>query len=97
MAAHIPDRPVKWLGGLCIVLFILDFFIDRHPYVPGEGFPAFYAITGFAAFALIVLGARKLRTLIGRDEAFYAPGAVDAEEYPDAGLDVRDVDEEARR
>ena len=97
MAAHIPDRPIKWLGGLCVVLFVLDFFIDRHPHVPGEGFPAFYAITGFVAFALIVLGAKKLRTFIRRDEAFYAPDAVDGEQYPDAGLDVQDADREARR
>jgi len=91
MAAHIPDRPVKVLGALCVVLFVLDFFIDRHPHVPGEGFPAFYAIVGFAAFALIVLGAKRLRTLIRRDETFYGDEAVDAESYPDEGLDRREV------
>lgn len=92
MAAHIPDRPVKVLAGLCVVLLIVELFVDRHPHVPGEGFPAFYAIVGFLAFALIVLGAKQLRRLIRRDETFYADAAIDAEAYPDAGLDVREAD-----
>ena len=92
MAVNIPDRPVKLLAGLCGVLLVVELFVDRHPHVPGEGFPAFYAIVGFLAFALIVLGAKQLRRLIRRDEDFYAGGAVDAENYPDDGLDVREVE-----
>ena len=85
MAAHIPHTVVKPLAIVCGLLFVLDFFIDRHPHVPGEGFPAFYAITGFVAFVLIVLGAKQLRRLIARPESFYAPDSIDAENYPDAG------------
>lgn len=91
MAAEIPDRPVKVLAVVCGVLLLADFLIDRHPHVPGEAFPLFYAIAGFLAFTLIVLGAKQLRRLIRRDEAFYAPDAIDAEAYPDSGLDRLDA------
>ena len=87
MAAHIPNKVVTPLAITCVVLFVLDFFIDRHPHVPGEGFPAFYAICGFLAFTLIVLGAKQLRRLIKQPETWYAPHAVDAEDYPEAGLE----------
>lgn len=93
MAGHIPDKVVKPLAIVCGVLFLLDFLIDRHPKVPGEGFPAFYAIVGFLAFTLIVLGAKQLRRLIGRPESLYAPDAVDAEEYPEAGLERIDAEQ----
>lgn len=95
MAAHIPDKVVKPLAATCVVLFVLEFLIDRHPHVPGEGFTAFYAITGFVAFALIVLGAKQLRLLIRQPETLYASHAVDAEEYPEAGLEKLNAPSEA--
>ena len=83
------------LGGLCAVLFILDFVAHRHAYAPNEDTPGFYALTGFLAFSFIVLGATALRWLIARPEDFYSPNNVDAEEYPEEGLnrEVFDVNE----
>lgn len=81
------ERVILGLGVLCVVLFLLDFIVHRHTYVPGEGFPGFYAIVGFIAFTLIVLGATQLRRVILRNENYYAPFSVDAEEYPEQGLE----------
>jgi len=81
------ERVIFYLSCLCVVLFILDFIVHRHSYAPGEGIPGFYAVVGFVAFTLIVLGAKQLRRLILRNEQYYAPFSVDAEDYPDAGLE----------
>ena len=91
MAAEIPDRPVRWLVGACVVLAVAEFLVDRHPHVPGEGLPWFYAIVGFVAFTLIVLGAKSLRRLIRRPEDYYGDRAVDAEDYPWRGLGLREA------
>ena len=92
MAAEIPDRPVRWLAGrTCVALLVAEFLIDRHPHVPGEGLPWFYAIVGFVAFTLIVLGAKSLRRGIRRSEDFYGDAAVDAEDYPRRGLEMREA------
>jgi len=81
------DRLVLGLTVFCVLLALLDFVVHRHTYVPGEGFPAFYALLGFIAFSAIVLLSRALRKFIKRDETFYAPHSVDAEVYPDEGLE----------
>jgi hypothetical protein len=78
---------IKVLGVLCGLLFIADFLYHRHTYVPGEGVPGFYAFMGFLAFTAVILGSRLLRVFIRRDENFYAPYSVDAEEYPEQGLE----------
>ncbi|MBX2826048.1 MAG: hypothetical protein KTR33_15045 [Gammaproteobacteria bacterium] len=77
------------LAVLCAVLLLLDIVIHRHSYFSIEGWFGFYPVAGFVAFTVIVVAAKALRGLIGRDEAYYAPNAVDAEDYPPAGLDVR--------
>jgi len=81
------ERVIFWLGLLCAFLFLIDFIVHRHAYAPGEGLPGFYAIVGFVAFTLIVLGAKQLRRLILRNEDYYSPNSVDAEQYPPSGLD----------
>jgi len=81
------ERLIFWLGMLCALLFVLDFIVHRHSYAPGEGLPGFYAVVGFVAFTLIVLGAKQLRRLILRNEDYYSPNSVDAEQYPQSGLD----------
>ena len=75
------------LAGLCAFLFVLDFIVHRHSYAPKEGTPGFYALTGFLAFSFIVLGSGALRWFIARAENYYSPNSVDAEEYPDEGLE----------
>lgn len=87
------ERVIFWLGILCAVLFVLDFVVHRHTYVPGEGLPGYYAFVGFIAFTLIVLGAKQLRRLILRNENYYSPYSVDAEEYPDEGLNKLNHDD----
>lgn len=82
---------IRVLMYLCGFLFLFDIFWHRHAYVPGEGLWGFHAIAGFVAFTLIVLGAKKLRTFIKRDETYYAPYGVDAEAYPEAGLERREA------
>lgn len=81
------ERVIFWLGVLCVVLFVLDFIVHRHAYAPGEGLPGFYAIVGFVAFTLIVLGASQLRRLILRKEDYYSPNSVDSELYPENELE----------
>lgn len=78
------DRLIRILSYVCIVLFLIDIVYHRHTKVPGEGLWGFHAIAGFVAFSMIVIGARFLRIFIRRDEKFYAPYGVDAEEYPQA-------------
>jgi len=89
------NMAIKILAGVCILLFLLDFIVHRHSYVPGEGMWGFYAFTGFIAFTLIVLGAKRLRSWILRDENYYGAQSVDSEEYPASQLDIQnehDVD-----
>jgi len=81
------QRVIVWLGVVCVVLFVLDFIVHRHAYAPGEGVPGFYAIVGFVAFTMIVLGASQLRRLILRNERYYSPNSIDAEAYPENGLE----------
>ena len=81
------QRVIVGLGALCAILFAIDLVHHRHAYVPGEGLWGFHAIAGFVSFTAIVLGAKALRGLIGRDEAYYAPRAIDAEAYPEPGLE----------
>jgi len=81
------DKLVLGLFVICGLLFLMEIFWHRHTKVPGEGFFGFYALAGFISFTVIVLGAKALRVLIARDESFYAPHGVDAEEYPLEGTE----------
>ena len=79
------QKLILGLMALCAFLFAMDFVWHRHVKVPGEELYGFHAIAGFLSFTVIVLGARLLRVFIKRDESFYAPNIVDAEEYPEFG------------
>jgi len=76
------DKLIIGLAVLCALLFLMEFLWHRHTKVPGEQLIGFYPLAGFISFSLIVLGAKALRVFIARDESFYAPHGVDAEEYP---------------
>jgi len=80
-------RAVLILAALCALLFVADFIIHRHSYAPYEHVPGFYALTGFLAFSFVIFTATALRWIIRRNETYYAPHAVDAESYPDEGLE----------
>lgn len=75
---HLFDKPenVKRLlvifFSLVGLLFVLDFFVDKHAQFPFETWPAFYAIFGFVACVILVLVSRYvLRPLVKRREDYY--------------------------
>jgi len=59
------------LYAICAVLVISDLIVNRYTYLPVEEIPAFYAFYGFAALVGVVLLAKALRQVVGRDEAYY--------------------------
>ncbi len=74
---HLFDNPLnvkRTIYGLFAVsgiLFILDFFVERHVDHPWEGVVGFYAIYGFVACVLLVLVAKELRKVLMRGEDYY--------------------------
>ena len=65
------DRLLKGFYGVCILLVIVDFFVHRHIGFGWEKIPAFYAIYGFVACVLLVIVAKKMRTVLMRKEDYY--------------------------
>ena len=74
---HLFDNPrnisivIRSLYIICILLVLLDFVLHRHVMHEWEHLKGFYAIFGFAAFVVIVLGARQLRKIVMRKEDYY--------------------------
>ncbi len=56
-----------------IILFIVDFFIDKHAYKPVQfsEMPTFYGLYGFAAFTFVVLCGWPLGKRLRKDENYY--------------------------
>lgn len=54
-----------------VLSLIAEFFVHRHQEFAFSGFPGFYALVGFAAYCVIVLGAKAVRPLLKRPEDFY--------------------------
>ncbi len=75
---------------VCALLFLGDFVIDRHGHFELEELPGFYGIFGFLAFSFIIFATKILRMIIGRKENYYAPNAIDSEEYPVEELEIRE-------
>jgi len=73
----VADRPRNarpWTYGLvavCGLLIVLDFVVHRHVGFAVEGWYGFYGVVGFAACALLVLAARAMRKIVGREETYY--------------------------
>ena len=61
----------------CIALFVVDFFYHKHGHFDFEYWPGFYAWYGFLSYCGIVLSAKFMRKLIGREENYYE--SVDAD------------------
>ena len=74
---HLFDNPrnvsllVRALYLICILLVLLDFVLHRHTMHEWEHLTGFYAIFGFVAYLVIVLGAQQLRKLVMRKEDYY--------------------------
>ncbi len=66
------------------------FAIDMHAKAPPESFGGFYALAGFVSLSVVLIVARLLRALLGRQEDYYGRSAVNAEQYPADQLEVRD-------
>jgi hypothetical protein len=65
------DRLLKVFYAICALLFAADFVVHRYTKIALEEFPAFYAIFGFVAFVLLVIGSFGLRKLVMRKENYY--------------------------
>ena len=74
---HLFDNPrnvsivLRSLYIICILLVLLDFILHRHVMHDWEHITGFYAIFGFVACVLLVLGAKQLRKLVMHKEDFY--------------------------
>ncbi len=69
-----PRTPTVFLilvVSICVILFGLDLFVDRHDYFHLAESTGFYALWGFGAFALAVLSGWPLGKLLRRDEDYY--------------------------
>jgi hypothetical protein len=71
------DRLLKGFYAICILLVLADFVLHRHVGFDWEKIPAFYAIYGFIACVLLVVIAKKMRTIVMRKEDYYDDGVGD--------------------
>ena len=62
---------VRTLYLVCFLLVVLDFVVHRHTTHDWDQLPGFYAIYGFLAYVVIVVGAQQLRRLVMRKEDYY--------------------------
>ena len=65
------QRLLKVFYVICALLFAADFIVHRHTKIALEEFPAFYAVFGFVAFVMLVIGSIALRKLVMRKEDYY--------------------------
>ena len=86
------DKLFKILAMVCALLFLSEFTFHKHVIVAVENIPGFYGIFGFVMFTALILVAKMLRTIIKRREDYYAPKAIDSEEYPQADTERLDHD-----
>ena len=56
---------------ICVGLVVIDLAVNRHEYLDIANANGFYALWGFAAFALAVLSGWPLGKLLRRDEDYY--------------------------
>lgn len=62
---------IRLLVVVCIVLFGLDFVLERHEKYSLANIPGFYALYGFIGCVLLVIIAKWLRTFLMRPEDYY--------------------------
>ncbi|MBC8268166.1 MAG: hypothetical protein H8E36_05415 [Rhodospirillaceae bacterium] len=56
---------------VCALLFISDFFYEKHVVYEFEHWLGFFGLFGFSVSFALVLTARELRKILMRDEDFY--------------------------
>lgn len=83
-------RMIGFLAVICVFLVVGDFVFNRYGYFDFEETYGFYAVFGFLSFALIIFAVKVLQFFVERREDYYAPNSVDAEDYPEEGLDVKE-------
>lgn len=65
-------RLLRIFFAICIALFAADLFVSRHPLMPWEEWPGFYAVYGLVACVVLVLVAKYiLRPIVMRREDYY--------------------------
>lgn len=62
---------VRVLVFLCAGLLLIDLAYHKHTHFDFEGWFGFFPLFGFAAYCIIVAGAKQLRRLVMRDEDYY--------------------------
>lgn len=98
-------RSLSWVGdrakvdkffwgivAVGVLLTALDLFYKKKTYFDIEHFPGFYSIYGFFMCAALVVAAKAMRLFLMRDEAYYAPTDVEAEDHPESDLDRKEAD-----
>ena len=76
---HFFDNPkntqlvLRIFYSICILLFLLDFFIHRHISHEWEWLWGFYPLFGFVGCVVLVLIAKWMRTVLMRGEEYYEP------------------------
>lgn len=65
------ERLLKGFYAICVLLVLADFVFHRHTGFNWEKIPAFYALYGFVACVLLVVIAKKMRTVLMRKEDYY--------------------------
>lgn len=72
-------KRIVWaLAIVSLVLFVADGLYHKHPYFGIEEMFGFYGVYGFIACAVLVFGAKFMRRLLMRDEAYYTKQKDDA-------------------
>jgi uncharacterized protein YqhQ len=56
---------------ICAGLLATDVFVHKHGHFAFEEWIGFFPLFGFASYCFIVLTAKQLRKLIGRNENYY--------------------------
>lgn len=87
------DRIVYGLYAVCAALVVADLLYKKKVYFSIEYVTGFYAWYGFFMCALLVVCAKAMRLFLMRDEDYFAPTDVEAEDYPEDQLSRETIDD----
>ena len=65
------DKICYGLYIVCALLVVSDLFYHKHPHFSMESLFGFYGFYGWVACVVLVLAARVLRRIVGRQEDYY--------------------------